>query len=212
MRCSRPRSKGCGSRSSNRRTPVRTSRCAATWPIRTSLRGAHVTVLRRGNTVGAELNLSSDEERRIQQRFGNHVERRFTFESRRVGPSPTSPPDGTDAAYLRRLRPDANARPPMRAAAPEDPATRQPASTRDTASPATASTWNLPWAASSPSTALSPGSPSGRRSSRTRRSTRPTHCEAQFAEAAKLVPWYVVADGHVDRDLDLGALACPHRS
>lgn len=58
------------------------------------LRGAHVTVLRRGSAVGAELNLSGDEERRVQQRFGNHVERRFTFETRRVPPESVAPPGG----------------------------------------------------------------------------------------------------------------------
>lgn len=47
-----------------------------------------------GYGVGAELNLSGDEERRVQQRFGNHVERRFTFETRRVAPGSVAPPGG----------------------------------------------------------------------------------------------------------------------
>lgn len=50
---------------------------AETTPPR--LRGAHIIVLRRGHGVGAELNLSADEERRVQQRFGDHINRRFTF-------------------------------------------------------------------------------------------------------------------------------------
>jgi hypothetical protein len=57
------------------------------------LHGTHVTVLRRGHGIGAELNLSGDEERRVQQRFGNHAERRFTFETRPIGPTTVAPPE-----------------------------------------------------------------------------------------------------------------------
>ena len=94
------------SRSSSRRMRGRSCRCAATSPIRIVCVAHTSPCLRRSYTVGAELNLSADEERRVQQRFGDHVDRRFTFESRRVGPLPTSPPDGAHAPHLRRLRSD----------------------------------------------------------------------------------------------------------
>ena len=56
------------------------------------LRGAHISVLRRCHSTGAELNLSADEERRVQQRFGDHSNRRFTFETIPVGPGDLGPP------------------------------------------------------------------------------------------------------------------------
>ena len=169
------------------------------------LRGAHVTVLRRGSTVGAELNFSGDEERRIQQRFGNHVERRFTFESRRVGPSPTSPPEGltphifvafdqTDrtsadaGAVLQKIQPLVNRR-------------------------------RMVYRIGTHSLDLEPalggilaeysslaGLAIGKKIVSYQTMHQSDALERQFKEAGALVPWYVVADGHVDRDLDLGTL------
>jgi hypothetical protein len=169
------------------------------------LRGAHVTVLRRGQGVGAELNLSGDEERRVQQRFGNHVERRFTFESRNVGPSPTSPPDGLTphifVAFDQTKRTSADAGAALQKI--------QPLANRR----------RLVYRISTHSLDLEPALGGilaeysslaslaiGKKivSYQTMHQTK--ELETQFAESSKLVPWFVVADGHVDRDLDLGAL------
>ena len=169
------------------------------------LRGAHVTVLRRGQTVGAELNLSGDEERRVQQRFGNHNERRFTFESRRVGPTPTSPPDSLTphifVAFDQTERTSADAGAALQKI--------QPLANRR----------RLVYRIGTHSLDLEPalggilaeysslaGLAIGKKIVSYQTMHQTTALETQFTEAAKLVPWYVVADGHVDRDLDVGAL------
>jgi len=169
------------------------------------LRGAHVTVLRRGSTVGAELNLSGDEERRIQQRFGNHVERRFTFESRRVGPAPTSPPAGLTphifVAFDQTDRTSADAGAALQKI--------QPLVNRR----------RLVYRIGTHSLDLEPalggilaeysslaGLAIGKKIVSYQTMHQSDALEQQFQEAAQLVPWYVVADGHIDRDLDLAAL------
>ncbi|MDA8359274.1 MAG: ATP-binding protein [Actinomycetota bacterium] len=169
------------------------------------LRGAHVTVLRRGQTVGAELNLSGDEERRVQQRFGNHNERRFTFESWRVGPTPTSPPDSLTphifVAFDQTERTSADAGAALQKI--------QPLANRR----------RLVYRIGTHSLDLEPalggilaeysslaGLAIGKKIVSYQTMHQTTALERQFTEAAKLVPWYVVADGHVDRDLDVGAL------
>ena len=169
------------------------------------LRGAHVTVLRRSSTVGAELNLSGDEERRVQQRFGNHAERRFTFESRRVGPTPVARPDGLTphlfVAFDQTERKSADAGAPLQ--------TIQPLANRR----------RLKYSISSHSLDLEPAlggilaeymSLAGLAIGKNIASYQTMHqtdaLEAQFKAAAAQIPWYVIADGHVDRDLDLGAL------
>lgn len=169
------------------------------------LRGAHVTVLRRGQTVGAELNLSGDEERRIQQRFGNHVDRRFTFESRRADPTPTSPPEGLTphlfVAFDQTERSSADAGAALQKI--------QPLANRR----------RLVYRIGTHSLDLEPalggilaeysslaGLAIGKKIVSYQTMHQTAALQAQFTEAATLVPWYVVADGHVDRDLDLGAL------
>lgn len=169
------------------------------------LRGAHVSVLRRPGHAGAELNLSGDEERRIQQRFGNHQERRFTFDGVRIGPSELAPPTShsphlyiafdqseqqtvDSGAPLQRIQPLANRR-------------------------------RLAYRIQSGSLDLEPalggilaefGSLAGLAVGKTPNSYASVHqsrsLEARFRAAAATVPWYVIADGHVDRDLNLGAL------
>jgi DNA helicase HerA-like ATPase len=169
------------------------------------VRGAHVTVLRRGSAVGAELNLSGDEERRVQQRFGNHVERRFTFESRRVARSSVALPEGLTphlfAAFDQTERQTADAGAPLQVIQPL--ANRRRLVYR-------ISTHNLDLepalggilAEYSSMAKLAVGTKVN--SYATIHQT--TQLEAQFKAAAQTVPWYVIADGHVDRDLHLDAL------
>lgn len=169
------------------------------------LRGAHVTVLRRGSGVGAELNLSGDEERRVQRRFGNHVERRFTFETRRVAPTGVTPPEGLTphlyAAFDQTERVTADAGTPLQAI--------QPLANRR----------RLVYRITSQSLDLEPalGGILAEYSSMAKlavgtkvNSYATVHqnkaLEKQFKDAAQQVPWYVIADGHVDRDLQLDSL------
>ncbi|MCW2750722.1 MAG: AAA-like domain, partial [Aeromicrobium sp.] len=169
------------------------------------LRGAHVTVLRCGPGVGAELNLSGDEERRVQQRFGNHVDRRFTFETRRVAPGAVGPPDGLTphlfVAFDQTKRQSADAGAALQKI--------QPLANRR----------RLVYRISTHSLDLEPalGGILAEYSSLARLAIgakivsyqtihQTNELGAQFRSAAELVPWYVIADGHVDRDLDLGAL------
>lgn len=169
------------------------------------LRGAHVTVLRRGAGVGAELNLSGDEERRVQQRFGNHVERRFTFETRRVAPTAVSPPEGLTphlyAAFDQTERQTADAGAPLQ--------TIQPLANRR----------RLVYRIGTHNLDLEPalGGILAEYSSMAKLAVgtkvnsyatihQTTTLENQFKDAAQTVPWYVIADGHVDRDLQLDAL------
>ena len=169
------------------------------------LRGAHITVLRRGAGAGAELNLSGDEERRVQQRFGNHVERRFTFETRRVAPGSVAPPEGLTphlyAAYDQTERYTAEAGSPLQ--------TIQPLANRR----------RLVYRIKTHNLDLEPAlggilaeySSMAKLAVGTPVNSYPTihqtaALEAQFKAAAQTVPWYVIADGHVDRDLHLDAL------
>lgn len=170
-----------------------------------TLRGAHVTVLRRGSAVGAELNLSGDEERRIQQRFGNHTERRFTFETRRVAPTAVGPSDGLTphvfVAFDQTDRQVADAGAPLQ--------TIQPLANRR----------RLVYRITTHSLDLEPAlggilaeySSLAKLAVGTQVNSYATmhqnaDLENRFKKAAQLVPWYVVADGHVDRDIQLDAL------
>lgn len=170
-----------------------------------TLRGAHVTVLRRGSAVGAELNLSGDEERRVQQRFGNHVERRFTFETRRVAPNAVAPPDELTphvlVAFDQTHRQVADAGAPLQ--------TIQPLANRRRLVYRIA-THNLDMepalggilAEYSSMAKLAVGTQVNSYATMHQNA----NLEGRFKEAAQLVPWYVVADSHVDRDLQLDAL------
>lgn len=170
-----------------------------------TLRGVHVTVLRRGSAVGAELNLSGDEERRVQQRFGNHIERRFTFETRRVAPTAVAPPDEltphvlvafdqTDrqtadaGAALQRVQPLANRRRLVYRIATHnldmEPALGGILAEYSSMAQLAVGTQVNSYATMHQNAGL----------------------EERFKEAARAVPWYVIADGHVDRDLELQAL------
>lgn len=170
-----------------------------------TLRGVHVTVLRRGSAVGAELNLSGDEERRIQQRFGNHVERRFTFETRRVAPTSVGPPEGLTphlfVAFDQTDRQTADAGAPLQ--------TIQPLANRR----------RLVYRIATHNLDLEPAlggilaeySSMAKLAVGTQVNSYATmhqnaNLEGRFKQAAQDVPWYVIADGHVDRDLKLDAL------
>lgn len=169
------------------------------------LRGAHVTVLRRDHGRGAELNLSADEERRVQQRFGNHDERRFTFESRHAAPMLTSPPEGLTphmfVAFDQTERSSADAGAALQHI--------QPLANRR----------RLVYRISSHNLDLEPaiggilaeysslaGLAIGNRIVSYQTMHQTHELQAQLAASARLVPWYVLADGHVDRGLDVGML------
>lgn len=168
------------------------------------LRGAHISVLRRSNAVGAELNLSSDEERRVQQRFGDHIKRRFTFETLRVGPGVLAPPEGLMphlfVAFDQSKRQTASAGGQMQ--------TIQPLANRrrlffnlDTERLDLEPQLGGILAAYTSFANLTGGNIV----------SYPTiHQEKElqdrFRDGLQKVPWYVVVDGHVDRDLDLGGL------
>ncbi|WP_417564158.1 helicase HerA domain-containing protein [Microbacterium sp.] len=169
------------------------------------LRGAHVSVLRQPGHVGAELNLSGDEERRVQQRFGNHQERRFTFDGVRIGPgelaAPTSLSPHLYIAFDQSEQQTADSGAPLQHI--------QPLANRR----------RLAYRIQSGSLDLEPalggilaefGSLAGLAVGKTPNSYASVHqsraLEERLRAAAATVPWYVVADSHVDRDLDLGAL------
>lgn len=170
-----------------------------------TLRGAHVTVLRRDAGAGAELNLSGDEERRVQARFGNHVERRFTFETRRVAPASVGPPNGVTphvfAAFDQSDRSTADAGAPLQ--------TIQPLANRR----------RLVYRISTHNLDMEPAlggilaeySSMAKLAVGTKVNSYATihqteNLEERFKNAAQQAPWYVIADGHVDRDLQLDAL------
>lgn len=169
------------------------------------LRGAHISVLRRSQSMGAELNLSADEERRVQQRFGDHVNRRFTFETLHVGPSDVGPPDGlmphiyvafdqtkrksaSAGGQLQKIQPLANRR---RLAYKIIDGTLDlvPAVGGILADYATFASLAVGSSIDSYQTIHQDGD-----------------LQSRLQAAAAQVPWYVVVDGHVDRDLDLGGL------
>lgn len=170
-----------------------------------TLRGVHVNVLRRGSAVGAELNLSGDEERRVQQRFGNHVERRFTFETPRVAPTAVGPPEGLTphilVAFDQTERQTADAGAALQ--------TVQPLANRRRLVYRIA-THNLDMepalggilAEYSSMAKLAVGTQVNSYATMHQN----TNLEGRFKNAAQAVPWYVIADGHVDRDLRLDAL------
>ena len=170
-----------------------------------TLRGIHITVLRRGSAVGAELNLSGDEERRVQQRFGNHADRRFTFETRPVAQDAVGVPDGLAAHVLAVF--DQTDRQVADAGAPFQ--TIQPLANRR----------RLVYRIATRNLDLEPAlggilaeySSMAKLAVGTQVNSYATmhqggQLEAHFKTAAKEVPWYVIADGHVDRDLRLDAL------
>lgn len=169
------------------------------------LRGAHITVLRHARDVGAELNLSGDEERRVQQRFGDHTERRFTFESQRIGSSDVAPPPELVphllVAFDRSERLTADAGAALQHIQPL--ANRRKLVYRVV-------TRNLDLEPALGGILADYSQMAGLVVGSKVNSYASIHQSAELAErfrnAAKLVPWYVIADGHVDRDLDLGEL------
>lgn len=169
------------------------------------LRGAHVSALRRAREVGAELNLSGDEERRVQQRFGNHAERRFTFEGHRVGPEDMTPPESVASHIVVAF--DQSERHTADAGAPAQRI--QPLANRR----------RLVYRISTQSLDLEPALGGiladysqmaslavGTKVNSYASVHQSEALAAKLRDAAGSVPWYVVADGHVDRDLDLGSL------
>jgi hypothetical protein len=168
------------------------------------LRGAHVTVLRRGSALGAELNLSTDEERRIQQRFGDHVSRRFTFETLHVGPTVVAPPDDLMphlfVAFDQSARHSAMAWGQMQ--------TIQPLANRRRLF------YNLdtekldlePQLGGILASYISFANLTGGDINSYPTIHQEEELRVRMREGVERVPWYVVADGHVDRDLDLGGL------
>ena len=169
------------------------------------LRGAHITVLRTRAGVGAELELSTDEERRIQHRFGDHTDRRFTFETIRVAEGDLTPPDGLMPHIY--IAVDQTKRSHARASA--QPQKIQPLANRR----------RLAYRLSSDTLDLVP-EPGGILADYSNLahleggsnilSYSQIHQEADLRtrlhQGAQQVPWYVVVDGHVDRDLDIGGL------
>jgi hypothetical protein len=169
-----------------------------------ALRGAHITILRRGHGVGAELNLSADEERRVQQRFGDHHDRRFTFETMQVGPADFGPPSGimphifvafdqtrrntaSAGSQFQKLQPLANSR-------------------RLVYSISTGTLDMEPEIGGILADYVSFGKLAGGAGISYSRSHQSQQLRARFRQGASDVPWYVVADGHVDRDLNIGGL------
>ena len=169
------------------------------------LHGAHITVLRRGHGIGAELNLSADEERRVQQRFGDHLNRRFTFETMLIGPKDLGPPEGIMphiyVAFDQTKRTSASAGGQLQKI--------QPLANRR----------RLAWHISSETLDLEPelGGILADYTSFAKlavgtgivsyaRIHQNHDLQARFHSGATHVPWYVVVDGQVDRDLDVGGL------
>ena len=169
------------------------------------LRGAHVTVLRSRSGIGAELDLSADEERRVQQRFGDHASRHFTFQTIRVAEGDLAPPDGLMPHIF--IAVDQTER--SHASAGGHPQKIQPLANRR----------RLAYRLSSDTLDLEP-EPGGILADYCQLAQLAVgynilsypliHQAADLRErlhrGAKQVPWYVVVDGHVDRDLDIGGL------
>lgn len=168
------------------------------------LRGAHVTVL-RSRAVGPELQLSTDEERRVQQRFGDHTDRRFTFETVRVAEDDLAPPEGlTPHIYIAVDRTQRS-----HESAGAQPHKIQPLANRR----------RLAYRLRSGTLDLEP-EPGGILADYCRLAELAvgptvlsyplTHqaadLRARLQQGAQQVPWYVVVDGQVDRDLDIGGL------
>ncbi len=169
------------------------------------LRGAHVTVLRSRAGVGAELNLSADEERRVQQRFGDHANRRFTFETRRVAKDDLTPPDGLMCHVFVAI--DQTKR--LHASASGQSQEIQPLANRR----------RLKYLLSKDALDLEP-EPGGILADYSKLAQlavgsnilsyplirQAEELRARLRDAAQQVPWYIVVDGHVDRDLNIGSL------
>ena len=169
------------------------------------LRGAHITVLRSRAGVRAELHLSADEERRVQQRFGDHADRRFTFETIRVAEDDLAPPDGLMPHIY--IAVDRTQR--SHASAGAQPQKIQPLANRR----------RLAYRLSSDTLDLEP-EPGGILADYCKLAElavgsnilsyplthQAAELRARLQRGAQQVPWYVVADGHVDRDLDIGGL------
>jgi hypothetical protein len=169
------------------------------------LEGAQITALRRGEQQGAELNLSSDEERRIQQRFGNHAERRFTFTTARVGPEDYGLPKGTIAhLYVAFDQTESQS-----AEAGGAPQAIQPLANRR----------RMVYRISAKSLDLEPALGgllgdhnrfAGLAVGTNIVSYQAIHQSVQLGDKLRAgaagVSWYVVADARVDRDLNLGGL------
>ena len=169
------------------------------------LRGAHITVLRSRAGVGAELDLSVDQERRIQERFGDHENRRFTFETIRVAEGNLSPPDGLMCHIY--IAVDQTKR--LHASASGQPQRIQPLANRR----------RLAYRLSSNTMDLEP-EPGGILADYSKLAElavgtnilsyslihQAEDLRARLQKGARQVPWYVVVDGHIDRDLDIGGL------
>lgn len=168
------------------------------------LRGAHVTVLRSRSGVGAELDLSTDEERRVQERFGDHTDRRFTFETIQVAEGDLAPPDGLMPHLY--IAVDQTKR--LQASAGGQPQKIQPlANRRRLAYRLNSETLDL---VPEPGGILADYSSLAKLVGSEINSYALIHQAADLRKrlevGAKQVPWYVLADGHVDRDLSLGGL------
>ena len=173
------------------------------------LRGAHVTVLRSRPGVGTELDLSADEERRVQNRFGDHENRRFTFQTTRVmegnlGPPPGLMPhvyiafDRTERSHARATGYAVGGRQEIQPLADRRRLSYQLSSNTLNLEPEPGGI--LADYCKLAQLAIGPDILSYQRIHQDRNLRR------QLQQAAQQVPWYVVADGHVDRDLDIGAL------
>ena len=169
------------------------------------LRGAHITVLRTRAGIGAELELSADEERRIQHRFGDHTDRRFTFETIQVEKGDLTPPAGLMPHIY--IAVDQTKR--SRARASGQPQKIQPlANRRRLAHRLTSDTLDLE---PEPGGILADYSNLAELEGGSNiLSYLLMHQEADLRaglhQGAQQVPWYAVVDGHVDRDLDIGGL------
>ena len=169
------------------------------------LRGAHVTVLRRSNALRTELNLSSDEERRIQHRFGDHTQRRFTFETKRIPSNVVGPLDDSRAHICVAF--DLTERETASAGAPVQEI--QPLVNRR----------RIIYRISTNSLDMEPGLGGilaeynslatlaiGTDVNSYATMHQGAALKESFRAAVQLVPWYVIADSHIDRDLQLMAL------
>jgi len=168
------------------------------------LRGAHISVLRRSNSLGAELNLSTDEERRVQQRFGDHNDRRFTFETRPVAPTTLAPPADLNAHIFVAF----DQSPRHSATAGGQPQTIQPLANRRRLSYSidTEKLDLVPQSGGILASYYSLTALAGGEGVSYPTIHQEHELQERFREGLRDVPWYVVVDGHVDRDLDLGGL------
>lgn len=169
------------------------------------LSGAHITVLRRVHSVKAELNLSSEEERRVQQRFGDHDQRRFTFGTVNISSSNYGVPDGVSAHIL--------------VVFDQTEGQSSEAGGATQAIQPLANRRRIAYRISAKSLDLEPalGGILAAYSSFAKLAVgtnivsyqaihQSKELQERFRVGARTVPWYVVADAHIDRDLELGGL------